>query len=104
MKVIAGRGFSIEFPSDSAAVVLNKTSADRFGLGTDPIGKKIATFGGSRVPDFDHPIYYTVIGIVDDFHFSSLKEGIAPLGLFLGKSNAFVSVRFEGDPQQIIEV
>lgn len=103
MKVIAGRGFSKEFPSDSAAVVLNKTSADRFGLGTDPIGKKIATFSGDRVPDFDHPIFFTVVGIVDDFHFSSLKESIAPLGLFLDKSDGFVSVRFDGDPRQIIE-
>ncbi|SHH52375.1 putative ABC transport system permease protein [Chryseolinea serpens] len=103
LDVVDGRGFSEDFPSDSAAVVLNKTGADRFGLGSDPIGKRIATFGGGRVPDFDHPVFFTVIGVVDDFHFSSLKENIGPLALFLGKSDGFVSIRFDGDPKPVID-
>jgi len=103
LQVIDGRGFSEDFPSDSAAVVLNKTGAERFGLGSDPVGKRIATFGGRNVPDFDHPMFYTVIGVVDDFHFSSLKENIGPLALFLGKSDGFVSIRFDGDPKTVIE-
>jgi putative ABC transport system permease protein len=103
LDVIDGRGFSEDFPSDSAAVVLNRTGADRFGLGPDPIGKRIATFGGGRTPDFDHPLFFTVIGVVDDFHFSSMKENIGPLALFLGKSDGFVSIRFDGDPRPVIE-
>ncbi|WP_160143750.1 FtsX-like permease family protein [Chryseolinea soli] len=103
LEVVDGRGFSEDFPSDSVGVVLNKTAADHFGLGPDPIGKRIATFGGGRVPDFDHPLFYTVVGVVDDFHFSSLKENIGPLALFLGRSDGFVSIRFDGDPRRVIE-
>jgi len=103
MNMIAGRTFSKDFPSDSAAVVLNKTGAERFGLGNDPVGKRIATFGGGNGgPDFEHPVFFTVIGVVDDFHFASLKENIGPLGLFLGRSDGFVSVRFDGDPRPVI--
>ncbi|HEY5825208.1 MAG TPA: ABC transporter permease [Cyclobacteriaceae bacterium] len=103
MNVIKGRDFLREFPSDSRAVVLNESAVERFELGDDPIGKKIVTFGGDRVPDFDHPIEYTVIGVMEDFHFSSMKEEISSLGLFLGRSDGFIGVRFNGDPEDVID-
>jgi putative ABC transport system permease protein len=84
-------------------VILNESAVEQFGLGDDPIGMKINTFGGDKVPDFNKPQPFTVIGVVEDFHFSSLKENITPLGLFLGKSDGFLSVRFQGDPAPVIE-
>jgi putative ABC transport system permease protein len=103
MHVVQGRGFSKEFISDAHAVVLNKTAVNQFGLGNDPVGKKILTFSGSKVPDFEHPVPYTVIGVVDDFHFSSMKANISSLGFFIWRSDGFVSVRFDGNPEHIIE-
>jgi putative ABC transport system permease protein len=38
---------------------------------------------------------WTVIGVVDDFHFSSMREGISALGLFLGPSDGSVCFRFK---------
>ncbi len=107
MKIKLGRGFSIEFPSDSLAVVLNETAVSQFGLGIDPIGKKINTFSGARPdgsPDPKQIKSWTVIGVVENFHFSTMREGIAPLGLFLGDSDGFVSFRFNaGNTQEIIK-
>ncbi|MDH4220233.1 MAG: ABC transporter permease [Candidatus Aminicenantes bacterium] len=101
IELLAGRNFSPEFPSDSrsssrglqdaGAVILNQEAVGRFGWkDADAVGKKvIQTFGGQR-------IYYTVIGVIRDFHFSSLKNAIRPMNLFLGlSSNRLVSVKIQ---------
>lgn len=98
MEMKAGRGFSAEFPSDQTAIVLNETAVNRLGLGPDPIGKKINSFEGN--PDQANAISWTVIGVVKDFNFSSLKEPISPLGLSLGKSDGNVSFRFNTERTQ----
>jgi len=51
----------------------------------DPIGKKI------RSPFLDNP--FTVIGVVEDFNFESLKGDISSVGLFLAESNSVISVK-----------
>jgi len=96
--VVKGRDFSREFPSDiqvgsrrrddAGAVIINRTAAERFGW-ENPIGKKvIQTFGEQR-------IYYTVIGVIRDFHFSSLRNPIMPLKIFLQPDAAayYISVK-----------
>lgn len=63
-------------PKNAGAVILNETAVKRIGW-TDPIGKEIIqTFGTLR-------IHYRVIGVVKDFHYSSLYNPIKPLKLFL---------------------
>lgn len=100
MNVSKGRAFSNEFKSDSSAIIINKTAAVRLGLGDDPIGKRVSNFNGP--PDPKNILTYTVIGVVDDFHFSSMKENILPLGFILGKSDGSVCFRFK--PNQTKEV
>ncbi|MBS1682315.1 MAG: ABC transporter permease [Bacteroidetes bacterium] len=107
MKIKQGRGFSNEFPSDSMAVVLNEAAAAQFGFGANAVGQKIQTFDGNRPdgsPDPSTIKYWTVIGVIDNFHFSSLKEGITSLGLFLGKSDGSISFRFHAkNSQEVIQ-
>ena len=38
MKIIAGRNFSKDMPTDSQAVIINKEMADQLGY-TNPLGK-----------------------------------------------------------------
>ncbi|MFC2157182.1 ABC transporter permease [Acidobacteriota bacterium] len=102
--LLSGRNFSKDFPSDvragsgnaknAGAVILNEESVRRFGW-DEPIGKKvIQTFGELR-------IYYTVIGVVKDFHFSSLKNPIAPLKIFLGTTRSpVISIKIQPDDVQ----
>jgi putative ABC transport system permease protein len=102
IELIAGRDFSPEFPADhrntrgasgdflnAGSVILNEEAVRRFGW-EDAIGKKvIQTFGDARY-------YYTVIGVIKDFHFSSLKYAIQPMNLFLSlDSNRYVSVNIQ---------
>jgi len=104
IELIAGRNFSPEFPSDaplakpslqdrgdSRSIIINQEAVRRFGW-DDPIGKKvIQTFGAQRYN-------FTVIGVIKDFHFSSLRESIRPLKLFLStRNNRCVSVKIQSE-------
>lgn len=98
MQITTGRDFSGDFLSDSTGVILNETAVSLFDLGKDPVGKRIYSFEGGLAgesQDAKNIKYWTVIGIVKDFHYSSLKESIYPLGFFLGKSDHFISFRYK---------
>lgn len=104
MKIVQGRNFSREFPSDSSAIVINQTTVKRFGF-KDPIGEKIQTFAFvNGQMDNERTETYTIIGVVEDFHFESLKENITPLSLLLGQSGWSMPIRFESaDTKEVID-
>ena len=65
-----GRNFSTGFPSDSThSVLINESFAKEAGW-KDPIGKTVDLFWRDRK--------LTVVGVVKDYHFRSLKEKIGP--------------------------
>jgi len=70
--VVEGRAFDPARPADSSAVLLNRAAVDRFGW-DDPVGQ--------RITSCDSGCTYTVIGVVDDFHFESLRRQVEPLAL-----------------------
>ncbi len=78
MKIAAGRNFSKAFSTDSSAVIINETAGKRLGW-TDAVGKKLVLLG--RTPE--ESLKFTVIGVLKDFHFESLRQKIRPMGLFL---------------------
>lgn len=103
MKIIEGRDFSGDFLSDSSGIIMNQSALKFFHFENDPIGKKISTFDGSNpdgTPDRNTLKSWTIIGVVEDFHFESLKQNIAPLALFLNKNNGTVIFRFEAANSQ----
>ena len=91
LKLLSGRNFSKDMPTDKDnAVLINEAFAKAAGW-KEPVGKTIDFMNlpgwGSRK--------ITVIGVVKDYHFSSLREAITPqvftqeatlpLGLFVVK-------------------
>jgi putative ABC transport system permease protein len=94
MEILSGRDFSESFGADSSAIILNEKAIKMFGF-DDPIGKKIYTYGFTPGRGLDRVIPYTVIGVIKDFHFSSLRENIGALGLRLGRNRAFISFRIK---------
>ncbi|MEP6949777.1 MAG: FtsX-like permease family protein, partial [Ginsengibacter sp.] len=84
MRIIAGRNFSKDMPTDSQAVIINKAMADQMGY-TSPLGKVI-TNGNN----------HTIIGVVENFNYESMKQEIDPLCMFLGSNNSVVSVKVNG--------
>ena len=74
MEIVKGRNFSLEFGTDSSsAVIINQTAARRYGW-ENPVGKTI------RAPSDEIMKWetYTVVGVVKDFHRTSLHSVIAP--------------------------
>ncbi|HTE27395.1 ABC transporter permease [Flavitalea sp.] len=68
IKMKDGRSFSSEFGSDSSSLIFNEAAIRVMGL-KNPIGTPI------RMWDND----MTIVGVVKDFHISSLHEAIVPL-------------------------
>lgn len=107
MQIVKGRDFSVEFPSDSTAVIINEATAQQLGLGDDPIGSKLSLFyqAPDGTQDPNRLEVYTIIGVVRDFNFESLRQGVTPLGLFLGDSRSFIAFRYDaGKTQEAIDV
>lgn len=71
LKIIAGRDFSSQFPTDSTdAVLINKTAATKFGWTPEQaIGKWIQNTVRDSAKRY-------IVGVVADFNFQSLKSNI----------------------------
>jgi putative ABC transport system permease protein len=84
-----GRNFSAQFPTDSAAVVINEAAAKFLGSG-DPINKKMYRLDDAATGKL---IAYTVIGVIKNFNFNSLHEQVAPLVFNLQEDNGSMALR-----------
>jgi putative ABC transport system permease protein len=74
MEIVKGRNFSPEYGTDhSSAVIINETAAKRYNW-EEPIGKTIQA-PSDEVGKWQT---YTVVGVVKDFHRTSLHSVIAP--------------------------
>lgn len=83
-----GRNFSTDIASDATALIINRRMAKRMGL-ENPIGQRVTN--GFRPP-------FTIIGVMEDFHFESMKGRITPLCLELVKSTpASLAVKLEAE-------
>jgi putative ABC transport system permease protein len=92
MQIIKGRAFSRDFGNDSSAVIINETTEKILGF-ADPIGKKIYSpnsFSSKQTTA------YTIIGVVKNFNYESLKQQVGPLSLFLQPSEGLVSFKIKG--------
>jgi putative ABC transport system permease protein len=93
MDMLKGRNFSKEFGSDSLAIIINEATAKLLGY-EDPIGKKLYKVMGHQTQE---TVGKTIVGVVKDFHYESLREGIAPLCMELGVSTYFASFKVQAD-------
>jgi len=98
IELVKGRNFSPLHPSDSAeAVIINDSAARNFGW-PDPIGQYFIF--NTDQPGVKSKMY--VIGVVRDFHITSIKESIAPL-FIENKPSAFNSVAIKISSKEMSE-
>jgi putative ABC transport system permease protein len=88
MEVIKGRNFSPQYGGDSTALLINEATAALIG-GGDPIGRKLYTNNGQN------PTVYTVIGVVKNFNYESLRKNVGPLCFRLGNNKWTTAFRVE---------
>ena len=73
LKIKEGRFFSEDFKTDTFAIVLNESAVKELGL-KNPVGKRLIT-------SFGNTMYWTVIGVVENFNFRSLHQDVGSLVL-----------------------
>lgn len=97
VEVVAGRSFSLEYPSDSSqAVMVNEAMVRRMDW-SDPIGKKVNLTGNDSLPSA------RVVGVVKDFHQKSLYEPISALMFLPSRLNPSAVVKISGDVNSTID-
>jgi putative ABC transport system permease protein len=93
LKMVYGRNFSKEYPSDNQSCIINETALMGFGW-SEPVGKRITLYGRS----------YPVIGVVKDFHPFSVHNPIPAYVMFLNNNvisgSSLISVRFTAGNRQ----
>ena len=74
---VEGKGYSKE-TFDSTSIILNESAVRTLDL-KDPIGKKLSQL--QRNANGNVTVQYTVIGVIKDFNFQSLRDVITPLAI-----------------------
>ncbi len=98
IEMVAGRYFSAEFPTDSSAAVINEATARALGI-DDAIGEELEEMG----PTPDRSNFYTIIGVMKDFHFESMHQVIRPMVIKLmprGGVGRYTLVRVQPENRQ----
>jgi len=94
-EMAAGRYYSKEFATDSAACILNEAAVKEFGW-EDGLNKRVISFQG------ESPDTLNVIGVAKDFNFESLKSAVRPLIIMLSAEGRSLQIRYSGSPQQVL--
>ncbi len=98
ISMVAGRFFSKEFSTDENNVVLNESAVKAMGI-SDPVGKMFEVLRG-------RPVKGQIVGVVKDYHISSLRAKIRPLVIeyFRNAINGIATIRISGsDPGSTLQ-
>ncbi|HEV7380332.1 MAG TPA: ABC transporter permease [Dyadobacter sp.] len=90
LQVKAGRNFMHGDASDQESAIINESAAKQLGY-QSAIGRTIHKPGGEKL---------TIIGVIKDFHYESLRDRIQPL--ILVKNGAILSVSIEESFSQAV--
>ena len=90
-ELVAGRNFDRNFGNDSTAIIVNETAVKVMKLTPE------TALGERYSPDFntENPEFFTIIGVVKDFHFESMKEEIDALSLSLSNNAYAMAIKIE---------
>ncbi len=83
INLLEGRGFIREFNAENAGIIVNTKFLEKFNI-SDPIGKTI---------DLDYSPSQKIIGVVNNFNYSSLTDEIEPSVINMTSSHPFLYLR-----------
>lgn len=100
IKIREGRKLSKDYGTDTLAALINETLVKKLGW-EDPVGKKIFSFGHED----SIRTYYTVVGVLEDYHFQSLHDAIEPSMIVINRNKPdYLAVRLNpGNTAKSIE-
>jgi len=89
MQLIEGRNFSTNSAGDTLSIILNESAAKFLG-NKNIIDKKLYRLTDEKTKTITE---YHIVGIVKDFHFSSLREQVRPLILMYGSDHGGMTLK-----------
>ncbi len=89
LEIIAGRNFDSQFATDSTAILLNETAVSILGSTPEEVlGKQLVyNIGVERV--------YTVIGVIKNFNYESLRNEINALSIMPGSNASKLNIKLK---------
>ena len=92
MEILDGRDFSPEYGTDTLNYLVNEEAARIMGM-ENPVGEPLSVWG----------VDGQIVGLVKDFHMSSLHEPIAPLVIRYDASSAFIAfIRIDNNTREAL--
>jgi putative ABC transport system permease protein len=92
MNIVEGRNFSVAY-HDSLSMIINEEMT-RLLKWENPVGRKISL---RRHAD-DVP--YTVVGVVKDFHFATIRHKVEPMFMVYNANNGALAIRVRPENMQ----
>ena len=96
MTVLQGRNFTSSFPTDSSGVIINEAAASLMGAGNllngsgGLLNRTVYLLSTLHAHD---AVPLHILGVVKNFHFTSLREVVTPLALVLQPQAGCISLR-----------
>ena len=91
MQIVSGRNFNKELATDSSSVIINEAAANYIGV-KEILNKKLYRIDDIATRKLK---VYTIVGVVKNFNFSSLRERVTPVVLGYGKETGSVAIRLK---------
>lgn len=99
MEIIKGRNFSKAFGADSSSIIINEETVKMLGY-DDPVGKNLYTGTGNG----SETSTLTIIGVVKNFHYSSMRDDVGALGFRYGRSGWDMAFKINtSESQQLVK-
>ncbi|MEN1784323.1 MAG: FtsX-like permease family protein [Bacteroidota bacterium] len=91
LQLIAGRDFDSTIPTDSSAVIINEATLKALNVSaTEAINLRISPDLGAAEVDIR---YRTIIGVVKNFHFDTMRKNIQSLGITIRGVPASMAIK-----------
>jgi len=91
LELVAGRDFDQKFGADSLSIIINEAAVAVMQLKPEEaLGLRVTNDLGE-----ENPRMYSIIGVVKDFHFESLRENISALSFTIGNNSNALAVKIK---------
>jgi putative ABC transport system permease protein len=98
-----GRSFSRAHATDTSAIVINEAALKQLDIKEPVIGARLVWATDNE----GNPVYATIIGVIENFHFTSFHDAIKPFGFVINESEVnslFVKVKNENISATMTEI
>jgi len=92
MTMSAGRNFSLNY-DDSLSMLINEEMM-RLLKWNEAVGKKISLQTGPNPTDLTA---YTVVGVIKDFHFATIRHRLEPLFMLYNRDNPSLAIKIKAE-------